>query len=51
MVKQENKKYNEPIVGYRIYLEGKPIGLDTAAEADDGKTGAEPCTVGNAENA
>lgn len=27
MVKNENKKYNEPIVGYRIYLEGKPIGL------------------------
>lgn len=27
MVKHETKKYNEPIVGYRIYLEGKPIGL------------------------
>ncbi len=27
MVKHENAKYNEPIVGYRIYLEGKPIGL------------------------
>ena len=27
MVKNETKKFNEPIIGYRIYLEGKPIGL------------------------
>ena len=27
IVKNENKKYNEPITGYRVYLEGKPIGL------------------------
>lgn len=27
IVKHGNEKYNEPIVGYRIYLEGKPIGF------------------------
>ena len=34
-VKEENKKNNIPIVGYRVYLEGNPIGLIKSREELD----------------